>query len=361
MSQSTCGIVASLILFSGSLFAGQNIEQEFNQVYQAYQQAVENKNVDKKYELAEKAYLLGQKIYGKGQQNTLNLASNYAMSMPDDMRKEQVALYREVVNATEKLYGSKSLQLIDPLLSLAKSLVKSGKRSDWHSHIEHALEIAKDDKNMFLESKVNFEAAKILFKSGEHYRKAKQYLKRTDEININHLPIDALHRLEVDMWVAAYDTGRKRHNAAIERLNNVVDVFDNNLDFEHPFELIARSRLVAAYERKGDREAATKHCIAIAQMRPWDDNIEQTPLYRQEPKYPMIAAKGGREGSVQLEFTITPSGFVEDIMVLNPEQSIGFQNESIKALKKWRYAPKFVDGVAVPAKSSVKLDFRLRR
>ncbi|KAF7775043.1 hypothetical protein PCIT_a1137 [Pseudoalteromonas citrea] len=361
MRKLTYGTVAALILCFGNVFASQNTQQEFNQAYQAYQHAVENKNDTDKYELAKKAYFLGQKVYGKGQQNTLNLAANYAESMPDDMKKEQVALYQEIVTATEKLYNTQSSQLIDPLLSLAKSLVESGKRSAWHAHIEHALKIAKYSEDIVLESKVNFEAAKILFTSREHYRKAKQYLKRTDEINITHLPADSMHRLEVDMWVAAYETGRKRHNAAIERLNNVVDVFDKNLDFEHPYELFAHSRLVAAYERKGDREAATKHCIAIAQMRPWNDNIEQTPLYRKEPKYPTGAAKMGREGSVQLEFTVTPSGFVKDIIILNPEEGSGFKNTSIKALKKWRYAPKFVDGVAVAAKSRVQLDFRLNR
>lgn len=361
MRKSAYGTVAALILCSANVFASQNTQQEFNQVYQAYQHAVESKNDTDKYELAKKAYFLGQKVYGKGQQNTLNLASNYAESMPDDRKKEQVALYREIVIATEKLYNTHSPQLIDPLLSLAKSLVESGKRSAWHTHIEHALKIAKYSEDIVLESKVNFEAAKILFTNREYYRKAKQYLKRTDEINITHLPVDSLYRLEVDMWVAAYEAGRKRHNAAIERLTNVVDVFDNNLDFEHPYELFAHSRLVVAYERKGDREAATKHCIAIAQMRPWNDNMEQTPLYRQEPKYPTGAAKVGREGSVQLEFTVTPSGFVEDIMILNPDQGKAFQNASIKALKQWRYAPKFVDGVAVPATSSVQLDFRLRR
>ncbi|MBE0368821.1 energy transducer TonB [Pseudoalteromonas aurantia] len=353
------GTLATLLLLSANIHASADTQKEFKQVYQAYQQAVAHKDDTQKQLLAEQAYQLGQEIYGAEHQNTLNLAANYAEAMPSKMAEERVALYKKIVTGTQKLHGEASQQLIDPLISLTEATVQLGRRSSGSEFIDSAIAIAQKKQDLLLESKINFEAAKIFFEEQRHYRKAKRYLKRTDELNSAHLPANALHRLEVDMWVAAYETGRKRHNEAIERLNNIVNVFDENLDFEHPMELFAHSRLVAAYERVGNSEAATKHCVAIAKMRPWNNNIEQTPLYRQAPIYPRRAAEFSREGFVQLEFTVTPSGFVEDILVLNPDENIGFQKPSIKALKQWRYAPKFVDGKAVPAKSTVQIDFRL--
>lgn len=36
-----------------------------------------------------------------------------------------------------------------------------------------------------------------------------------------------------------------------------------------------------------------------------------------------------------------------------------FEKESIEALNKWRYAPKFENGKAVEAQSSVQLDYTI--
>lgn len=43
------------------------------------------------------------------------------------------------------------------------------------------------------------------------------------------------------------------------------------------------------------------------------------------------------------------------------EGGSGFEKESLKAIKKWRYAPKFVDGKAVAAPSTVQLDYTLSK
>ena len=37
-----------------------------------------------------------------------------------------------------------------------------------------------------------------------------------------------------------------------------------------------------------------------------------------------------------------------------------FEKEALKAIEKWRYAPKFEDGRAVLAKTKVQLDFKIR-
>ena len=68
------------------------------------------------------------------------------------------------------------------------------------------------------------------------------------------------------------------------------------------------------------------------------------PLVRVPPQYPQRAASRGIEGWVQLEFTITESGGVEDIVVVAAEPSGYFERAAERALSRWKYKPKIVDG-----------------
>lgn len=60
-----------------------------------------------------------------------------------------------------------------------------------------------------------------------------------------------------------------------------------------------------------------------------------------------------------MEFDITQSGFVENIKVLKSEGGSAFEREAVKAMEKWRYAPKFENGQAVVASAKVQLDFKI--
>ena len=68
------------------------------------------------------------------------------------------------------------------------------------------------------------------------------------------------------------------------------------------------------------------------------------PLVRVPPQYPQRANSRGIEGWVQLEFTITESGAVTDIVVVAAEPSGYFERAASRALSRWKYKPKIVDG-----------------
>ncbi len=87
---------------------------------------------------------------------------------------------------------------------------------------------------------------------------------------------------------------------------------------------------------------------------------DATPIVRIEPKYPVKAARDGKEGWVQLSFTINEVGGVEDIKVIKAEPKRLFDKEAKKALRKWKYKPKVVDGKAVRQPGmTVELVFKL--
>lgn len=70
------------------------------------------------------------------------------------------------------------------------------------------------------------------------------------------------------------------------------------------------------------------------------------PLVRIEPQYPMRAAERGVEGKCTVTFDVTPDGVTTNIRILDCDSSL-FQRDSIRAVERWRYQPKIVDGTAV--------------
>lgn len=87
---------------------------------------------------------------------------------------------------------------------------------------------------------------------------------------------------------------------------------------------------------------------------------DATPIVRINPKYPSTAARDGIEGWVQLSFSISPTGEVIDPVVINAEPKRTFDREAIRAIKRWKYRPKVIEGVAqLQTGQTVQLDFKL--
>lgn len=89
-------------------------------------------------------------------------------------------------------------------------------------------------------------------------------------------------------------------------------------------------------------------------------NSEPTPIVRINPKYPVVAAREGIEGWVQLRFSVDATGTVTDIEVIAAQPQRIFEQEAIRALKRWKYQPSTQDGAAARRTGlQVQLDFQL--
>lgn len=87
---------------------------------------------------------------------------------------------------------------------------------------------------------------------------------------------------------------------------------------------------------------------------------EASPIVRINPKYPTSAARDGIEGWVQLSFNISPTGEVIDATVIDAEPKRIFDREALRAIKRWKYRPKVIEGVAqLQTNQTVQLDFKL--
>lgn len=73
------------------------------------------------------------------------------------------------------------------------------------------------------------------------------------------------------------------------------------------------------------------------------------PIVRVAPVYPSRALSRGIEGFVDLAFTVTTAGTVTDPVVIQSTSSL-FDRAAIRAVLKFKYKPRVVDGepVAVP-------------
>ncbi len=84
------------------------------------------------------------------------------------------------------------------------------------------------------------------------------------------------------------------------------------------------------------------------------------PMVIIQPQYPRKAAMEGIEGWVRFEFTVAPDGSPQDVQVIDAKPRRIFERDARKAIYKWKFKPKVVDGKAV-AQPNMKytMEFKL--
>jgi TonB family protein len=80
-----------------------------------------------------------------------------------------------------------------------------------------------------------------------------------------------------------------------------------------------------------------------------------------QPQYPPKAEKSSIEGWVELDFTVTDSGAVEDVTVDGAKPSGVFEAAATTALLQWRYKPLVRDAKAVATRARIRIRFTLGR
>jgi protein TonB len=83
------------------------------------------------------------------------------------------------------------------------------------------------------------------------------------------------------------------------------------------------------------------------------------PVVVIRPMYPREAAISGTQGWVKVEFIITEVGTVKDPRVIDAKPPRVFNREAIRAILKWKFKPRVVDGIAVERRATQVIDFTL--
>ena len=83
------------------------------------------------------------------------------------------------------------------------------------------------------------------------------------------------------------------------------------------------------------------------------------PIVRVAPVYPARALSRGLEGYVDMSFTVTTTGTVRDPVVMFSTSSL-FERAAIRAVLKFKYKPRVVDGVPVDVPNvKTRLTFKI--
>ena len=77
------------------------------------------------------------------------------------------------------------------------------------------------------------------------------------------------------------------------------------------------------------------------------------------PMYPQVALVSKTEGWVKVQISVNEFGTVSAVAVIDAEPARTFNAAAKKAVKKWKFHPKTIDGKAVPFQAIQTIEFKL--
>jgi protein TonB len=78
------------------------------------------------------------------------------------------------------------------------------------------------------------------------------------------------------------------------------------------------------------------------------------------PDYPQRAQRKKLEGYVDLHFTASTEGDVKDVVVSASEPQGVFDEAAVRAIKRWKFKPKEVDGQVIEQRLGLRMRFELQ-
>ena len=131
--------------------------------------------------------------------------------------------------------------------------------------------------------------------------------------------------------------------------------------FPRAEQLIAAARDVGARYNEAAIAQAERDLTAAREANALATNIVSANSLKRtrtiQPVYPESARKRGVEGWVELAFTVTPNGTVEDVEVRNASPADVFDDAAVRAIRGWRFEPVERNGERVAQRAMVRLRF----
>lgn len=131
--------------------------------------------------------------------------------------------------------------------------------------------------------------------------------------------------------------------------------------YDRSAQLIAASREVGARYNEAPIAQAELELASAREQNTLESNVVSagalTRVRLINPVYPESARKRGVEGWVELAFTVTPKGNVEDVEVRNASPAEVFDDAATRAVRQWRFEPVERNGEKVAQRAMVRLKF----
>ena len=320
---------------------------EFTAAFEAYREAMDESEYGKAVEYAEKARQLGETVFPDDAKLRATLAWNhgFALSRTYSGNPATYPILKEARKLMSQAFGRDS----EHLVRVEALLLNSAPDATARRHLTELLKLARrhypEDSDLLAGIKLmggsqvwwDPRAKGLLGEAAETFGRLGQTARQA----------------RAQFWIGKIQFGRDKFRDAAETMTRVVEL----LPADHPTALMARANLVEAYEEIGESERATEHCLAIGRTVPWTGTADYMPLFKAPPTYPRTALARKVEGYVLLEFTVDDMGFVRDPLILESKAGRGrasgevyrkdLEVAAVEAARKFRYAPKFVEGEPV--------------
>ena len=88
---------------------------------------------------------------------------------------------------------------------------------------------------------------------------------------------------------------------------------------------------------------------------------EAVPIVRIDPQWPREALEEGREGYVRLEVLIGTDGATKDAKVLESKPGSLFVRNALRAVRRWKFKPRIVNGEPVERWAVTTIEFKMER
>ena len=316
--------------------ASANDQQAFEAAYKAYGEAVAAQQFHAALEPAAEARRIGESLYADDPETTATLVFNHGFVLGKANRHDEA--YRTLKRARKLMreaFGDGAKEMLNVELALLGSAPSNAVRRYMRQALKLAATHHPGDSKLIGDVKLQGglrlwgqDSVSLLEQAAQAYEAA------GDERGY------ALG----EFWIGKKHFVNRNYRRVPEHLNAAIEALPEG----HHLALMAHAHLVEVHEELGQSDRATKHCLAIGRTKPWTGNDDYLPLFKRAPEYPRSAATRDLEGFVLLEFTVDEMGFVRKPTVVDSKGGKVFHRPALEAAKEFRYAPRFVDGKAVP-------------
>jgi protein TonB len=121
----------------------------------------------------------------------------------------------------------------------------------------------------------------------------------------------------------------------------------------------ARQAQQQAAEASRQQQAASSGATASATSASGGTTHGPVLVRNVNPRYPTAAVRSNQEGWVEVSFTITPEGNVDDVKVIDAEPRHVFDRAAVEAVSRWKYDPATKDGTPVATQDKRRIVFKL--
>lgn len=351
-------LILSTLFFTTPLLADQvDYETDFKNLYANFSELYTNsEEIDPIIDAGEELYELAQKQYGKSSKNTAvvtyNLATLYdekGQTRNNADERKAVILYGEYFEILTQMGTTIDESYLEAYIEYTEAKLNTDKTSSKIYAVEQLEEVVNNAQVEPIMKAESLHILALLYYRAGATEKALEKIDQSVEIFENEKGQNYIEIGEALFWKAKTELFHKDKYSARTNFTRVTEIYENNQLNGHEIKLSSHRYLIQIYQEARQYKKSTEHCVAIAMQRNNSFDIFEEPLYREPVKLPGHRSNAGPlqnnvdKERVLVEFGIDEEGRTKKVKILETTDK-RFNKNTIEAIKKFRYAPRVIDG-----------------